>query len=42
MENLQSKIEQMLNEDKRRNTFKFLTALTGLKLNREQVNKFLH
>lgn len=27
----------MLNEDKRKDTFKFLSSLTGLKLNREQV-----
>ncbi len=39
MDNFQSTIQQMLNEDKRRDTFKFLTSLTGLKLNREQVNK---
>ncbi|CAF1338935.1 unnamed protein product [Adineta steineri] len=37
MENIQSTIHQMLNEDKRRDTFKFLTSLTGLKLNHEQV-----
>lgn len=39
MDNFQSTIQQMLNEDKRRDTFKFLTSLTGLKLNREQVRK---
>jgi len=39
MDNFQSTIQQMLNEDKRRHTFQFLTSLTGLKLNREQVNK---
>ncbi|CAF0748649.1 unnamed protein product [Rotaria sordida] len=37
MDNFQSKIQHMLNEDKRRDTFKFLTSLTGLKLNREQI-----
>ncbi|CAF1959872.1 unnamed protein product [Rotaria magnacalcarata] len=37
MDNIQSAIGQMLNEDKRRDTFKFLTSLTGLKLNREQI-----
>ncbi|CAF1207436.1 unnamed protein product [Adineta ricciae] len=37
MENIQATIQQMLNEDKRRDTFKFLTSLTGLKLNEEQV-----
>ncbi|CAF2495960.1 unnamed protein product [Rotaria sp. Silwood2] len=37
MDNTQSTIEHMLNEDKRRDTFKFLTSLTGLKLNREQI-----
>ncbi len=40
MENIQSTIQQILNEDKRRDTFKFLTSLTGLKLNQEQVNKY--
>ena len=39
MDNVQSTIQKMLNEDKRRDTFKFLTSLTGLKLNREQVKK---
>ena len=42
MENIQSTIQQMLNEDKRRDTFKFLTSLTGLKLNREQVNESIN
>ncbi|CAF3350576.1 unnamed protein product [Rotaria socialis] len=37
MDNIQAAIGQMLNEDKRRDTFKFLTSLTGLKLNREQI-----
>ncbi|CAF1076292.1 unnamed protein product [Rotaria sp. Silwood1] len=37
MDNIQSTIQQILNEDKRRDTFKFLTTLTGLKLNQEQI-----
>lgn len=37
MDTFQSTIQKMLNEDKRRDTFKFLTSLTGVKLNREQV-----
>lgn len=39
MDNLQTAVQQMLNEDKRRDTFKFLTSLTGVKLNREQVSE---
>jgi len=39
METFQATIQQMLNEDKRRDTFKFLSSLTGLKLNREQVSQ---
>jgi hypothetical protein len=42
MDNLQSTMQQMLNADKRRDTFKFLTSLTGLKLNREQVNQRIY
>jgi hypothetical protein len=41
MDSFQSTIQQMLNENKRRDTFKYLTSLTGLKLNREQVNRSL-
>jgi len=37
MEQFQSTIQQMLNEDKRRDTFKFLASLTGLKLKHEEV-----
>jgi hypothetical protein len=37
MDSFQSTIQQMLNEDKRRDTFKLLASLTGLKLNREEV-----
>ena len=38
MDNIQSTIQQMINEDKQRDTFKLLTSLIGLKLNREQVH----
>ena len=38
MDNIQSTIQQMVNEDKQRDTFKLLTSLIGLKLNREQVH----
>lgn len=37
MDSFQATIQQMLNEDKRRDTFKLLASLAGLKLNREQV-----
>ena len=38
MDYYQSTVQRMLNENKRRDAFKFLTSLTGLKLNQEQVN----
>jgi hypothetical protein len=37
MEDFQATVHRMLNEDRRRNTFKLLASLTGLKLNREEV-----
>lgn len=37
MEQFQATVQKMLNEDKRRDTFKLLASLAGLKLNREQV-----